>query len=146
VPKKQILPADEAVHVSLGVQLLAFHEAEPLSSHSWAGAEEILQTVDLSAHPNSASTLQFLLECGWESDSVTGLLLGVWMKKAATAGEVAADLLCLSIQQRRALTALYSASNNNTVVQYSVTREGTLMQHVYSRQSLATPDIKLYLS
>ena len=146
MPKKLLVPAGEPVHVSLGVQLLAFHEAEPLSNQTWAGAEEILQNVDLSAHPNSAGVLQFLLDRGWESDSVTGLLLGVWMKKAATAGEIAADLLQLTPPQRRALTALYAASNDSTVVQYSVTHDGTLMRHVYSRRSLAAPDVKLYLS
>ena len=146
MPKKLPLPANEAVHVSLGIQLLAFQEAEPLSNQTWAGAEEILQTVDLSAHPNSADTLQFLLDRGWESDSVTGLLLGVWMKKAATAGEIAANLLELTPPERRALTALYAVSNDNTVIQYSVTHDGTLMQHAYSRKSLAAPDIKLFLS
>ncbi len=146
MPKKVLLPANEAVHVSLGVQLLAFHEAEPLSNQTWAGAEEILQNVDLSTHPNSAHVLRFLLDRNWESDSVTGLLLGVWMKKAATAGEIAADLLQLTPQQRRALTALYAASDDSSVVQYSVTHDGTLIRHSYSRKSLAVPDIKLYLS
>ncbi len=144
MPKKRVLPAGEDVHVSLGIQLLAFQEAEPLSSHTWAGAEEILQTVDLSAHPNSADALRFLLERGWESDSVTGLLLGVWMKKAATAGEIAADLLQLAPSQRRVLTALYAAADDGNVIQYSVTDDGTLMQHAYSRKSLAAPDIKLF--
>ena len=144
--KKVLIPANEAVHVSLGVQLLAFQEAEPLSNQTWAGAEEILQNVDLSAHPNSADVLRFLLDHEWESDSVTGLLLGVWMKKAATAGEIAADLLQLTPPQRRALTALYAASDDSSVVQYSVTHDGTLMRHSYSRKSLAAPDIKLYLS
>lgn len=146
MPKKLLLPASEAVHVSLGVQLLAFQEAEPLSSHTWAGAEEILEHVDLSGHPSSADALKLLLARGWESDSVTGLLLGVWMKKAATAGQIAADLLELTPSQRRALTALYAASNESTVIQYSVTRDGTLMQHAYCRRSLAVPDIKLFLS
>ena len=40
MPKKQSLPSAEAVHVSLGVQLLNFNEAEPLSSQVWAGADE----------------------------------------------------------------------------------------------------------
>lgn len=144
MPKKQSLPSAETVNVSLGVQLLNFDEAEPLSSHTWAGAEEILETVDLSRHPHSESTLRLLLERGWESESVTGLLLGVWMKKSGAAGEIATDLLALNLAQRRSLTALYAASKDGSVVQYSVTPEGSLVRYAYSRKSLAAPDIKLF--
>lgn len=142
--RKQPLPQSEAVHVSLGVQLLNYDEAEPLSNHTWAGAEEILESVDLSRHPNSESTMRHLLERGWDSESVTGLLLGVWMKRSATAGEIAADLLSLSASQRRSLTALYSASSDGNVVQYSITPDGTLLRHVYSRKAVASPDVKLF--
>lgn len=146
MPRKQTLPAAEAVQVSLGIQLLNFDEAEPLSNQAWAGAEEILDTVDLSRHPNSESAIRFLLERGWESDSVTGLLLGVWMKKEATAAEVASDLLALTPPQRRVLTALYAAAADGNVVQYSVTQDGALLKYVYSRKSMAPPDIKLFAS
>ena len=142
--KKQTLPAAEPVQVSLGIQLLNFDEAEPLSSQTWAGAEEILDNVDLSKHPNSESTIRFLLERGWESDSVTGLLLGVWMKKSATAGEVASDLLELSVPQRRVLTALYAAADDGNVTQYAITQDGSLQKFVYSRKSVAPPDVKLF--
>jgi hypothetical protein len=142
--RKQVLPHSEAVHVSLGIQLLNYDEAEPLSNHSWAGAEEILETVDLSGHPNSESTMRHLLERGWDSESVTGLLLGVWMRRSATAGEIASDLLSLSPGQRRSLTALYSASRDGNVVQYSITPDGTLLKHVHSKKAVASPDIKLF--
>ena len=142
--KTQTVPQSEAVHVSLGVQLLNYDEAEPLSNQTWAGAEEILEHVDLSGHPNSESTLRHLLERGWDSESVTGLLLGVWMKKAGSAGEVAEDLLSLSLAQRRSLTALYAASRDGNVVQYSIAPDGTLLKHMYGRKAVAPPDIKLF--
>ncbi len=144
MPRKQTVPAKEAIEVSLGIQLLNIAEAEPISSHTWAGAEEILETVDLSRHPNSEAAIRFLLDRGWESDSVTGLLLGLWMKKSATAGEIASDLLGLTPAQRRALTALYSASSDGNVVQYSVTTDGVLLRHVYSKKSVAPPEVKLF--
>jgi len=144
VPKKRVLPAEEVVQVSLGVQLLDFAAAESMSNQTWAGAEEVLETVDLSRHPASAATLRFLLERGWESDSITGLLLGIWMKKTARAGEIAADLLALERPHRRVLTALYAAGNGRTVIQYSVTRDCTLLEHSFSRKALAGPEIKLF--
>lgn len=144
VPRKQQLPENEAVEVSLGIQLLNFAEAEPLAGHTWAGAEEILDSVDLSGHPASESVLRCLLDKGWESDSVTGLLLGVWMKKAASAGDIASDLLSLIPAQRRVLTALYAASDDGNVVQYSVTGDGTLVKYVYSRKSAASPEVALF--
>lgn len=144
MPKKRILPESEICTVSLGVQLLDFHEAEALANQTWAGAEEVLSTVDLSRHSASASTLRSLMDRGWESDSVTGLLLGIWMRKTGPAAEIAKDLLALEPAQRRVLTALYSAGDSHTVIQYSVTRDGTLTQHSYSRKALGTADIKLF--
>lgn len=146
MPKKQQLPGNETVEVSLGVQLLNFAEAEPLAGHTWAGAEEILDSVDLSKHPASEGVLKELLDRGWESDSVTGLLLGVWMKKSATASDIASDLLSLTPAQRRVLTALYAASDDSNVVQYSVTGDGTLVKYVYSRKSAATPEVALFVA
>lgn len=144
MPKKRALPHGETVSVSLGIQLLDFDEAEEMANHTWAGAEEVLESVDLSSHPSSAAALRFLLERGWESDSVTGLLLGIWMRKTATAAEIASDLLALDLKHRRAITALYAAGDARTVVQYSLTRDGTLMQHTYSRKAMGTADIKLF--
>lgn len=144
VPKKSLLPADETVHVTLGIQLLDFHEAEAMANQTWAGAEEVLETVDFSRHPSSAAALRFLLDRGWDADSVTGLLLGIWMRKNATAGEIAADLLALDNSSRRVLTALYAAGTSNSVIQYAVTRDGTLMQHSFSRKGLGSAEIKLF--
>ncbi len=144
VPKKQLLPEGETVTVSLGIQLLDFNEAESMADQSWAGAEEVLESVDFSRHPASAATLRFLLERGWESDSVTGLLLGIWMRKKAPAGEIAKDLLALDQPHRRVLTALYAAGDTRTVIQYSVAREGTLMQHSYSRKALGSTGVPLF--
>jgi hypothetical protein len=48
--------------------------------------------------------------------------------------------------QRRVLTALYSSGDSRTVIQYSITRDGSLMQHSYSRKSLGSADIKLFPS
>lgn len=144
MPKQRIIPASEPVQVSLGVRLLDFDEADPMSDQTWAGAEEVLSTVDLSKHPSAAETLRFLLERGWESQSVTGLLLAMWMTKSAPAGDVAADLLALEPKQRRVLTALYASTDGSEVVQYSVSSDGTLLQHTYSHKSLAVPDIRLY--
>ncbi len=144
MPKKQVLPADEAVQVSLGIQLLDFDEAETMANQTWAGAEEVLESVDFSRHPSSAAALRFLLDRGWEADSVTGLLLGIWMRKAGQAGEIASDLLALEPSHRRVLTALYAAGESRTVIQYSITREGTLMQHSYSRKALGSAEIKLF--
>jgi hypothetical protein len=144
VPKKQLLPQDETVNVSLGIQLLDFDEAESMSNQTWAGAEEVLESVDLTRHPSSAETLRILLERGWESDSVTGLLLGIWMRKKGLAGEIAQDLLALDRAHRRVLTALYAAGESRTVIQYSVTRDGTLMQHSYSRKALGSAEIPLF--
>jgi hypothetical protein len=146
VPKKRILPESEICTVSLGVQLLDFNEAENLANQTWAGAEEVLSTVDLSRHSASAATLRTLMSKGWESDSVTGLLLGIWMRKTGPAGEIAKDLLSLEPAQRRVLTALYSSGDSRTVIQYSITRDGSLMQHSYSRKSLGSADIKLFPS
>lgn len=144
MPKKQLLPTDETVHVSLGIQLLDFDEAETMSNKTWAGAEEVLATVDFSRHPSSEATLRLLLDRGWEADSVTGLLLGIWMRKKGPAGEIASDLLALQPAHRRVLTALYAAGESRTVVQYSITRDGTLMQHSYSRKALGSAEIKLF--
>ncbi len=144
MPKKQLLPTNETVHVSLGIQLLDFDEAESMSNKTWAGAEEVLATVDFSRHPSSAATLRLLLDRGWEADSVTGLLLGIWMRKKGAAGEIAGDLLSLEPAYRRVLTALYAAGESRTVIQYSVTRDGTLMQHSYSRRALGSAEIKLF--
>jgi len=146
VPKKRMLPDSELCTVTLGIQLLDFHEAEALANQTWAGAEEVLDMVDLSRHSASSSALRQLMNCGWESDSVTGLLLGIWMRKTGSASEIAADLLALEPSQRRVLTALYSAGDSKTVIQYSVTRDGTLMQHSYSRKALGTADIRLFPS
>ena len=146
MPKKRLLPPDETCSVSLGVQLLEFHEAEALANQTWAGAEEVLEAVDLSRHSASATALRMLMDRGWESDSVTGLLLGIWMRKTGSAREIAGDLLALEPAQRRVLTALYSAGDSRTVIQYSVSRDGTLMQHSYSRKALGTADIKLFPS
>lgn len=144
MPKKKLLPHDQPVAVSLGIQLLDFDEAEGMSNQSWAGAEEVLESVDLSRHQSSAETLRFLLERGWESDSVTGLLLGIWMRKRGPAGEIAQDLLALDRAHRRVLTALYAAGESRNVVQYSVTRDGTLMEHSYSRKALGSAEIPLF--
>lgn len=144
MPKKRVLPEGELVQVSLGIQLLDFQEAEAMANQTWAGAHEVLETVDLSRHPSSVATLRFLMERGWDSDSVTGLLLGIWMRKTATAGEIATDLLALDRSHRRALTALYAAGDSRTVIQYSITRDGSLMQHSYSRRALGSADIKLF--
>ncbi|HEX2923428.1 MAG TPA: hypothetical protein VHS28_05305 [Chloroflexota bacterium] len=142
--KKSLVPADETVHVTLGIQLLEFHEAESMANQTWAGAEEVLETVDLSKHPSSETALRSLMERGWEADSVTGLLLGIWMRKRATAGEIASDLLALDVHSRRVLTALYAAGTSNAVIQYAVTREGTLMQHSFSRKGLGSAEIRLF--
>lgn len=144
MPKKRVLPTGEIVNVTLGIQLLSFEAAESLANHTWAGAEEVLESVDLSRHPSSAATLRFLLERGWESDSITGLLLGIWMKKAGTAADIAGDLLALDQGFRRVLTALYASGEGRNVVQYSVTRGGTLMEHSYSRKALGAAGIKLF--
>ncbi|MGE5617874.1 MAG: hypothetical protein ACM3US_01305 [Sphingomonadaceae bacterium] len=144
MPKKLLLPADQVVQVSLGIQLLDFDEAERVSNQTWAGAEEVLSTVDLSRHPSSAAALRFLLDRGWEADSVTGLLLGIWMRKTGTAGEIASDLLSLEPGHRRVLTALYAAGDSRTVIQYSITRDGTLLQHSYNRKALGSAEIKLF--
>ncbi len=144
MPKKQLLSEGETVQVSLGIQLLDFDEALTMSNQTWAGAEEVLESVDFSRHPSSAETLRLLLDQGWESDSVTGLLLGIWMRKTAPAGEIARDLLALGHSHRRVLTALYSAGESRAVIQYSVTRNGTLMQHSYSRKALGTAEISLF--
>jgi hypothetical protein len=144
VPKKSLVPAEETVHVTLGIQLLDFHEAEGMANQTWAGAEEVLETVDFSKHPSSEAALRFLMDRGWEADSVTGLLLGIWMRKNASAGEIAADLLALDIHSRRVLTALYAAGTSNAVVQYAVTRDGTLMQHSFSRKGLGSAEIQLF--
>jgi len=144
MPKKRDVPHDEIVSASLGIQLLDFQEAEGLANHSWAGAEEILETVDLTRHPSNTLVLRTLLERGWESDSVTGLLLGLWMKKTAPAGEIAADLLALEQAHRRVLTALYAAGDDRTVVQFSVTPDGTLLQHSFNRKTLGVAQIPLF--
>lgn len=144
MPKKQVLPESETVQVSLGIQLLDFTEAEGMANQTWAGAEEVLENVDLSRHPSSAAVLRCLLDRGWESDSVTGLLLGIWMRKTGTAQEIAGDLLALDRGHRRVLTALYAAGNSRTVVQYSITRDGSLMQHSYSRKALGSAEIQLF--
>ena len=144
MPKKRVVPGDEILQVSLGVQLLDFSEAEPLVNQTWAGAEEVLETVDLSRHPASAAALRVLLDRGWEADSVTGLLLGIWMRKTAPAAEIAGDLLALDRPLRRVLTALYAQGDTRSVVQYSLTRDGNLMQHTYSRKAMGTADIKLF--
>lgn len=144
MPKKQLVPEGETVNVSLGIQLLDFNEAEAMSNQTWAGAEEVLESVDLSRHPASVQTLRLLLERGWESDSVTGLLLGIWMRKKGPAREIAQDLLALDRAHRRVLTALYAAGESRSVIQYSVTRDGTLMQHSYSRKALGSAEITLF--
>ena len=144
MPKKRDLQPEETVQVSLGIQLLGFAEAQDMADKTWAGAEEILETVDFSRHPTNAETLRDLLDRGWESDSVTGLLLGIWMRKTATAAEIAGDLLSLEPGKRRTLTALYAAGDGQSVTQYSVTSMGNLVQYSYSRKSLASPDIKLF--
>lgn len=144
MPKKQLLPEGETVSVSLGIQLLDFDEAEGMANQTWAGAEEVLENVDFTRHPSSAETLRVLMERGWESDSVTGLLLGIWMRKTGPAGEIAKDLLALDRSQRRVLTALYAAGESRSVIQYSITRDGGLMQHSYSRKALGSAEIVLF--
>jgi hypothetical protein len=142
VPKTRVLPSDETVRVSLGIQLLNFDSAEGLSDHTWAGAEEVLEEVELP--PSSAAALRYLLECGWDSESATGLLLGMWLRKTAPAAEIVRDLLGLDSGHRRVLTALYAAGNGKGITQYSITRDGALAEHSYSRRSLGGLDIKLF--
>lgn len=142
MPKTRVLPVDETIQVSLGIQLLNFDSAEGLSDHTWAGAEEVLAEVDLP--PSSAAALRHLLECGWDSESATGLLLGMWLRKTAPAGEIASDLLGLDSAHRRVLTALYASGDGKGITQYSITREGILAEHIYSRRSLGGLDIKLF--
>lgn len=142
MPKMRVIPPDETLRVSLGVQLLNFDSAGGLSDHTWAGAEEVLENVDLP--PSSAAALRYLLDKGWESESATGLLLGMWMKKSGTANEIARDLLGLESTHRRVLTALYAAGHDKSITQYSVSRDGGLIEHTYSRKALGSPDIKLF--
>ncbi len=144
MPRKRLLGSDEVVQASLGVQLLDFNDAEALANQTWAGVEEILESPDLPLHPSKAMVLRLLMDRGWESDSITGLLLGIWMKKTASAAEIADDLLALEASHRRVLTALYAVGDDHNVVQFSITRDGGLMQHTYSRKALAAAEIPLF--
>ena len=142
--KKEKLPPGQVVQASVAIQLLDIDEAEVLANHTWAGAEEILESVNLSRHPHSAAVMRSLLDRGWEADSVTGLLLGIWMRKKGTASEIAADLLALDPAHRRTLTAMYGAESHREVVQYEVSDEGTLVQHSYAKRATYSPEVQLF--
>ncbi len=144
MPRKRLLDPEEVVRASLGVQLLDFTDAEALANQTWAGVEEILESPELPLHPSKTAVLRLLLDRGWESDSITGLLLGIWLKKTARAAEIAGDLLALEQAHRRVLTALYAVGDDRTVVQFSVTRDGGLVQHTYSRKALAVAEIPIF--
>lgn len=144
MPKKEKLSPGQTVQASVAIQLLDIDEAEEFAAHTWAGAEEILESVDLSRHPHSAAVMRNLLDRGWEADSVTGLLLGIWMRKKGTASEIAVDLLALDPAHRQTLTAMYGAESHREVIQYEVSDDGTLVQHSYPKRATFPPEVQLF--